>query len=394
MSLPSAFLEFFPTEILYSIVKYLYFWEVKSLSCVSRRMRDVCVPTLFRNISFEFSDAGFDVLESLLQSQLRQYVASIEYVVPKLLKPGKYPCGKHFNVKPDLESELLSYATFKTQILTPEDYVDVHEAWDDAVLLNDWDDLGYDVRFHTSYTLVYKTIRRMCAEQRQIIETGRDSALLSLAVQRLPKLTELGLVFCKTLTGVDLVESHLDLHMTMEKNTYEHHIQMVSNALNYAKKCGASVHSIQLIGLSFSSPWQMPDTQFLTDVLTELVKHVQNLQLIRSNSALESISHATMNIHGLDLCSIEATHSTLESFLRTNAGSVHSLGIHNVMVIDENLRGRANLSPDIVRNMTDIPVHKANRLPCRCSSQGCWKLVLNHDHHQFAPEATKRKWSA
>jgi hypothetical protein len=38
----------------------------------------------------------------------------------------------------------------------------------------DWDELEYLSGDHPSYTRVYKTIRRACAEQQEIIEAGRD----------------------------------------------------------------------------------------------------------------------------------------------------------------------------------------------------------------------------
>lgn len=82
-------LEILPPEILYKIVDYLHGWELKSLSSVNKWMRDICLPSLFRKVSFEFSKDGFDGLEELLQSHLCSYVASFQYVVPQLLKPGK-----------------------------------------------------------------------------------------------------------------------------------------------------------------------------------------------------------------------------------------------------------------------------------------------------------------
>jgi hypothetical protein len=81
-------LEILPTEILYEIVDYLHGWELKGLSCVNKWMRGICLPSLFRKVSFEFSEDGFYGLEELLQSHLCSYVASFRYVVPQLLKPG------------------------------------------------------------------------------------------------------------------------------------------------------------------------------------------------------------------------------------------------------------------------------------------------------------------
>lgn len=92
----------------------------------------------------------------------------------------------------DPEPEIRDYATFKTQILTPNNYVEECECWDDVEGLEeddvedleDWDDLQLTRRYHPSYTLVYRTFRRICSDQQRIMKKGRDLALLSLAFQR------------------------------------------------------------------------------------------------------------------------------------------------------------------------------------------------------------------
>lgn len=61
-------------EILFDIVRCLNSTETKTLSFVSKRMRDVCLPTLFRKVSIKFSTKGFDLLESLLKSSLYRYI--------------------------------------------------------------------------------------------------------------------------------------------------------------------------------------------------------------------------------------------------------------------------------------------------------------------------------
>ena len=88
-------MELLPTEILFGIVN-LDNRETKKLSHASRRIRDVCLPFLFRKVSIEFSNEAFDLLESLLKSNFHRYIVSLEYVVPKLLKPGKSLPGKSF----------------------------------------------------------------------------------------------------------------------------------------------------------------------------------------------------------------------------------------------------------------------------------------------------------
>jgi hypothetical protein len=71
-------------------VGYINGRHLRSLSCVSKWIRSICTPSLFQNVSFEFSEEGFDGLEELLQSRLCSYVISFQYVVPQLLRPGKF----------------------------------------------------------------------------------------------------------------------------------------------------------------------------------------------------------------------------------------------------------------------------------------------------------------
>jgi hypothetical protein len=81
-------LETVPTETLCTIVNLLPLWYVKDLSCVSKRLREACLPTLFRNVKFHFSETGFDGLKNLMKSEARYYVVSFTYEVPELLKAG------------------------------------------------------------------------------------------------------------------------------------------------------------------------------------------------------------------------------------------------------------------------------------------------------------------
>jgi hypothetical protein len=83
-------LETLPTEIFRIIINFLTPWAVKDLSRTSKRLREACLPSLFRRIEFQFSEAGFDGLKSLLKSDARNYIVSFTYAVPELLKASKY----------------------------------------------------------------------------------------------------------------------------------------------------------------------------------------------------------------------------------------------------------------------------------------------------------------
>jgi hypothetical protein len=47
-------LESLPTEILRDIVDLLPLQDIKQLSCASKRLREICLPSLFRRVKFEF----------------------------------------------------------------------------------------------------------------------------------------------------------------------------------------------------------------------------------------------------------------------------------------------------------------------------------------------------
>ena len=83
-------LEMLPTEILHAVVNYLPLWEIKYLSCASKRLRQACLSILFRHVKFEFSKAGIEGLKDLLRSNVCGHIASFTYEITELLKPGTY----------------------------------------------------------------------------------------------------------------------------------------------------------------------------------------------------------------------------------------------------------------------------------------------------------------
>jgi hypothetical protein len=64
-------LEPLPPDILHSVVDLLPLPEIKNLSCAGTRLREACLPTLFRRVKFEFSEAGLGELRRILKSVVR-----------------------------------------------------------------------------------------------------------------------------------------------------------------------------------------------------------------------------------------------------------------------------------------------------------------------------------
>ena len=88
-------LETLPIEVLYLIIDLLLPWDIKTLSCISKRLRQVCLPSLFHRIEFcKFSHDGFEELKNLLKLDARHHVVSFTYTVPELLNTGVYPIIK------------------------------------------------------------------------------------------------------------------------------------------------------------------------------------------------------------------------------------------------------------------------------------------------------------
>jgi hypothetical protein len=62
--------ETLPPDILHSVVDLLPLREIKDPSA-STRLREACLPTLFRRVEFEFSEAGIGELRGILKSDVR-----------------------------------------------------------------------------------------------------------------------------------------------------------------------------------------------------------------------------------------------------------------------------------------------------------------------------------
>ncbi|KFY50997.1 hypothetical protein V495_00022 [Pseudogymnoascus sp. VKM F-4514 (FW-929)] len=146
-------LETLPTEILLAVVDHLPVWEIKDLSRASKRLRQACLSTLFRHVKFEFSQAGVEGLNDLLKSNVCGHIASFTYGITELLNP-----------------EILDFSRFRSDILTPDSYVD--RAKDMYEAGHKLDDL--------SYMDIYETAHGICSEQCSIVDEGADLILSSV----------------------------------------------------------------------------------------------------------------------------------------------------------------------------------------------------------------------
>jgi hypothetical protein len=282
--------------------------------------------------------------------------------------------------KANPKTEIRDYDFFKTEILTPGDYVEICEGYDDVDGREDWDEMEYLSGDHPSYTRVYKTIRRTCAEQQEIIKAGRDSTLITLAFQLLSNVKELVLVFRQTQGDEDWEGDYQELNDMTEQNSYEYHIQLVLSAL---KGRSAPLQGVQLtcFELPKDPPLGSPYWNSLTILLTELLMHAPVLRLVGSDLVLALLSRVSLNIRELDMCSIYTELIFIESFLQSNAKTLRCLSVHNVEVTERNKEGTIQLTPAHVDDMTDLKIEREKRLDklsCLRSFREGWKLFFNH----------------
>ena len=92
---------------------------------------------------------------------------------------------------------------------------------------------------------MYDILHSMCEEQRVIIDGGINLKALSSAFRALPKLTDVNLSFRKMITEEDWLYSYfLGWDLTMVEKSYEHHIRVVSKAIQNTSDMSISIHTI------------------------------------------------------------------------------------------------------------------------------------------------------
>jgi len=61
--------------------------SLEELSCVNKQFRALCAPHLLQTLKISFSKAGFERLEQMSKSPMRQHVRTICYEAPELIDP-------------------------------------------------------------------------------------------------------------------------------------------------------------------------------------------------------------------------------------------------------------------------------------------------------------------
>ena len=248
-----------------------------------------------------------------------------------------------------------------------------------------------------SYLAIYKTVHAICKEQRSIVDEGADLVLSSI-FEALPRLKEVRLSFCGVLEECGWVLQSLASDMVMEEEFFNHHLQVVTNAIQSARRGGVAIDTISLLDfdLPYYDPWEVPDLRTLSESLRRLLGHIEVLRLRGSGCVLELLSQFALDLHQLDMCGVVVAEKALKDFLQTNKKSLRSVGFHEVKISPSQLESRRPMSPSMLCSALNVPPST----PCHAADCGClpwWKqgsrLVLSHDYSQHsAGTPAKRKF--
>ncbi|KFY66238.1 hypothetical protein V496_02135 [Pseudogymnoascus sp. VKM F-4515 (FW-2607)] len=362
-------LETLPTEILHAVVDHLAPWDIKRLSCSSKRLRQACLSILFRHVKFKFSLTGIEGLKDLLKSNVCGHITSFTYEFAELLK-----------------TEILDFDLFRSDILTPDSYVDMSKEKYDA---------GYEADEFDSYMAIYKAVHDICSEQRSIVDEGADLILSSIFCA-LPLLQEVRLSFCEVLEDDDWL---LTSDMIIKEEFYRHHLQVVSSAIQSARSVGVAIHTVSLLHfeLPYYHSWEQPNLGQLSESLRQLLGNIKVLRLRGvSDSVLELLSHCAFDLHQLDMCGVVAPEKVIKDIFETNKKSIRSIGFHDVGILGlKRQYSNTPLSASMLCCMLGVPQSTL----CRAADCGCllwrkegWRLMVGDSRSQlFTGTSAKRK---
>jgi hypothetical protein len=204
--------------------------------------------------------------------------------------------------------------------------------------------------------MIYHSLQKLCKKQNFIIEGSMDQTALSHAFQVFPQMRELTLHFCTVLECNEWLESYIKPDMTMTEKSYEHHVQVISNALALARLRGSLVDTVHLSGLQLRPHHvKLSDLMAMSGALQELLSGMRKLRVTQSQSALDLLSQCALDVCQIDLCSLLVNYETLRNLLVINKSSLDSIGFHNVQLSEMPERIPPQLTANLLLKILSQP---------------------------------------
>lgn len=256
-------------------------------------------------------------------------------------------------------------------------------------------DEGYEEDEIHSYMAIYKTVYDICSEQRSIVDKGADLVLSSIFCA-LPLLQEVRLS-PKVLEDDGCL---LSSDMIIE-DFYEHHLQVVSSAIQSAIGVGVDIHTVSLLDFtlpcrySFYQSWEKFCLPLLFGSLEQLLKNIKVLRLRGVHSGvLELLSHCALDLHHLDMCGVVASEKVIKDLFETNKKSLRSIRLHDVELFGLN---HQVLPASILchKLLGVLPTMLYRVADCDCPLQrkeGWWPMVGDSRSQLSTGTSAKRKY--
>ena len=368
-----------PTEVLRAIIDLLP-GETKPLSRASKRLREVCLPSLFRHVKFHFSRVDFAKLESLSVSDVRYHVLCFTNVVPELLKRGKYPHQwvAFVLMLPGNSSRNPYFQSFQVRFPHPRQ---VRRKSDTICTIRG----------------AQMNILRIWLSMKLHGASAKSSDALWTRVLT-SRFCQVELAFRGTLNDENWpLLSPISSSITVKEESYEHHVRVASGSIESAINRGVAIHTVSLSGLGFPffDPRDYPDLGTLSESLGRLLVFVQVLRLAKAKFPLHLLSHHAPHLHRLDLCNVAVDQEALGAFLKTHKKYIRSIGFHGAQILRGSgiLGSHSELSPSVLCDMLQVPtsmVRQTANCDCPRYQEEGWRLLL--DDVRMQKTSAKRKY--
>lgn len=369
----SICLDNLPLEIIYLILGSLSMEELKSFSYVNKHLREASLPSLFRELTINFSKSGFEKLKGISNSEVRVHVVSLKYIAPDLINPGKRPSSllpskQHVNWAP----AILDYEYYR-DIVEPDLYV-AHEETADAEGLQT-----------SSYMALYKYYVSECVAQEQIISSKTDSNTLASGIAALPKLSELAIWFENCDKKEDWLGAFRLPGFTQGPQSYTHHLRTVTKAIHAAEVAGNSL-CLRTAWLVCTTPTPWMDTDLyededfdvIRDLVGDFLEHVQVLGLRHNMLLLMMLPTEVPSLRQLHIREMAPCLGCVGKILDRNA-NINSIRLQGVG--SRKKRKVLPITQSLICNKLGVPRSSVSKTDDHCPSPNCirkdWTVMLD-----------------
>ncbi|KAL4924647.1 uncharacterized protein BDV17DRAFT_274168, partial [Aspergillus undulatus] len=289
-----------PIELLSMIVELSMEDDAIRLSCVSRKLRAVCVPYLFKTICITFSASGLERLRYISSSTFAQHVKVVRYKVPELIDP--YVC---------------SWEYFRSCVYSPAEFIrDQREQW-------------WSFREKSfSYESIHNYFSELSKEQQKILAKCDDARALHACLPCFARLETIQLI-CED--GIDQPFRWLATSLFFDWNdSMLMHLETLVEVMRCLRQHGVSIRSFGVFG--FNSYISTTDQGFL-EKMADALGSVTDVMLVDSTGLLPCLASIQLpSILRLELGSCWLQISDLEDFCLKHNRKLQHIHFEDVWV--------------------------------------------------------------